>query len=267
MTIIEAIQKVLRQEKKSLTVDELYKLIEKNKLYSFSAKYPKGVVAGQIRRHCIGIDFPTANPVKYFKLVGRNKYDLAKKGEHSKVAEIPPKTHQKDKLPEEVIHDSYSSHIKLLEQQLLDTILQADPAFFERLVIDLLLKMGYGENGSSQHTGKSQDGGIDGEILQDSLGLDRIYIQAKRYDTKNSIGRPDVQKFVGALENITKGVFLTTSTFTKQAITYANNQQQKHLVLIDGKRLTNLMIKYGIGIQEVQTYTTFRIDKDYFSID
>lgn len=257
MTIIEAIKKILRQKNTPLTIKQIYEYILEKKLYAFSAKDPKSVVRGQIRKHCVGIEFPTANPVKHFILIGKNKYNLANKKQNKKSYKIQP--NQSDKLPEEIIHNAYSSHIKLL-----DIILASNPAFFERLVIDLLLKMGYGENGSSKHRGMSGDGGIDGEILQDSLGFDRIYIQAKRYND-SSIGRPAIQQFVGALENITKGVFITTSSFTREATAYAKNQQQKTLVLIDGTKLTNLMIRYGVGIQQVETYTTLRIDKEYFS--
>lgn len=262
MTIVEAIKVAIQNSGTPLTVKQIYEKIVTNKLYEFAAKNPIGVVAGQIRRHCLGIDFPTANPVKHFKLVGKNLYDVKVIGDVTETVKI--RTDENDRLPEEIIYTSYQQHIANLQQNLIDTILKSDPAFFEQLVVDLLLKMGYGENGLGERKGKSGDGGIDGEILQDRLGLDRIYIQAKRY-SDTLIGRPVIQQFVGALENITKGVFITTSSFTKEARDYAAKQQQKSLVLIDGVKLANLMIDYGVGVQEVKAYKTYKIDQNYFS--
>lgn len=263
MTIVDAIKIAIKKAGRPLTVKEIYHTVVNNELYVFGAKNPIGVVAGQIRRHCIGIDFPTANPVKHFKLVGKNLYDLKSSG-HVNDEITKTRTDQSDQLPEEIIYTQYQHHLANLQQSLVETIIKSDPAFFEQLVVDLLLKMGYGENGLGKRKGKSGDGGIDGEILQDRLGLDRIYIQAKRY-SDNPIGRPAVQQFVGALENITKGVFITTSTFTNEAKDYAAKQQQKSLVLIDGVKLANLMIDYGVGVQEMTAYKTYKIDQNYFS--
>lgn len=263
MTIVEAIKLVIVDSKKPLTVKQIYDQIVKKSLYQFGAKNPIGVVAGQVRRHCLGIDFPTANPVKHFKLVGKNLYDIKSAGDKvdtSNVASVA----EADKLPEELIFSSHQQHIKSLEQGLIVTILKSDPAFFEQLVVDLLLKMGYGENGSGTRKGKSGDGGIDGEILQDKLGLEKIYIQAKRY-SDSPIGRPAIQQFVGALESINKGIFITTSSFTKEALEFASKQQQKSLVLIDGEKLTRLMIDNGVGVQEIMSFKTYKIDQNYFS--
>ena len=112
--------------------------------------------------------------------------------------------------------------------------------------------------------GKSHDGGIDGVIYEDKLGLSKIYIQANRNDSSNTIGRPLLQAFVGAMQDVQKGVFITTSTFTKEARNYAEKQQQKSLKLIDGDLLAELMIKYGIGLEKVQTYTVYKINEDFF---
>lgn len=155
---------------------------------------------------------------------------------------------------------------KGIMQNLLDVILEANPAFFERLVVDLLLKMGYGyDSASGIVVGSPNDGGIDGIINEDKLGLDKIYLQAKRYSKENTVGRPELQMFVGAMQNVQKGVFITTSKFSKQAIEYANMQQQKNLKLIDGEVLTELMLKYGVGITPISIFTTYKIDKDYFN--
>ena len=125
--------------------------------------------------------------------------------------------------------------------------------------------MGYGSDELSGHVlGKSHDGGIDGVIYEDKLGLSKIYIQAKRNDSSNTIGTPLLQAFVGAMQDVQKGVFITTSTFTKEARNYAEKQQQKSLKLIDGDLLAELMIKYGIGLEKVQTYTVYKINEDFF---
>lgn len=142
-------------------------------------------------------------------------------------------------------------------------MLKIHPRAFEKLVLDLLLKMGYGVNGSVKQSKKGPDGGIDGEILQDKLGFDRIYMQAKRYAQNKTISAPQVQEFVGAIKGGTRCVFITTSKFSKEAIRFSESQQQKSLVLIDGDRLTQLMIDFGLGIQKTYSFSTYRLDSDY----
>lgn len=141
-----------------------------------------------------------------------------------------------------------------------------EPGFFEQAVVNLLLAMGYGgTNGTGTVTQLSNDGGIDGVIDQDILGLRRVYIQAKRYANTNSVGRPDLQAFVGALSGkADSGVFITTSRFSEGAHEYARNVPTR-IILIDGKRLTSLMIRYGIGIQVRETYKVVEIDEDFFA--
>ncbi len=139
------------------------------------------------------------------------------------------------------------------------------PDFFERLIVDLLLKMGYGyDNNSGIVVGGSHDNGIDGIINEDKLGLSLIYLQAKRNSYSNKVGRPELQAFVGAMQNIQKGVFITTSEFTPEAVRYVECQQQKNLKLIDGKMLTRLMVKYEVGIVSQQSLKIYRIDNMYF---
>ena len=174
-------------------------------------------------------------------------------------------TSSEDQLPEEKIDLTYLFYKNNLKRQILEHILECHPSFFERLVVNLLLEMGYGADAiSGEVLGKAHDGGIDGVIYEDKLGLSKIYIQAKRYDTGNNIARPTIQAFVGAMQDVQKGVFITTSAFTKEARTYAESQQQKRLKLIDGDLLAELMIKYGIGLEKVQTYTVFKINEDFF---
>jgi len=141
-----------------------------------------------------------------------------------------------------------------------------EPGFFEQAVVDLLLAMGYGgTTGTGNVTQLSNDGGIDGVIDQDILGLNRVYIQAKRYADGNTVGRPDLQAFVGALSGkADSGVFITTSRFSEGAQTYAENVPTR-VILINGKRLTSLMIRYGVGVQARETYKVVEVDEDFFA--
>jgi restriction system protein len=140
------------------------------------------------------------------------------------------------------------------------------PDFFEQSVVDLLIAMGYGGAESRvKRLGKTNDGGVDGVIDQDALGLTRVYVQAKRYAPGNSVGRPEVQGFVGALadKNASQGVFVTTSTFSVGALEYVEKIPNR-IVLIDGSRLADLMIRYRVGVQVKSTYDVVEVDEDYF---
>nr|WP_167259350.1 restriction endonuclease [Frigoribacterium endophyticum] len=168
--------------------------------------------------------------------------------------------------PIEQIADGISRIEEEVGIDLLDRLRESHPDFFEQAVVDLLLAMGYG--GAEQRgtrIGGSGDAGIDGIIDQDALGLDRIYVQAKRYKEGNNIGRETIQAFVGALQGFgaTRGIFLTTSAFTPLAQTYVENVQSR-VILIDGKRLVALMIKYRVGVQVKKTFTAVEIDADFF---
>jgi restriction system protein len=168
--------------------------------------------------------------------------------------------------PEEEIEAAYQGVRQELATELLQTIKSCSPAFFERLVIDLLVKMGYGgtRKDAGQAVGKSGDGGIDGIIKEDRLGLDIVYIQAKRWD--GPVGRPEIQKFAGALQGqrARKGIFITTSAFTQSAQDYVSRIDSK-IVLIDGNALAQLMIDYNIGVTAVTSYELKRVDTDYFT--
>ncbi|NPV86725.1 MAG: restriction endonuclease [Anaerolineae bacterium] len=172
---------------------------------------------------------------------------------------------QTPKTPEEVLEDSYRSIRSALADNLLEQVKACSPAFFETLVIDLLVAMGYGgsREDAGQAIGRSGDGGIDGIIKEDKLGLDVIYVQAKRWDT--NVGRPIVQAFTGSLEGkrARKGVLITTSRFSPEALDFVD-KIEKRIVLIDGEELAQLMIDYNVGVTEVSRYITKRIDYDYF---
>ena len=268
MTIVEALKIVLSQHLGGLTNKEAYEKIIEQNLYSFPAKKPENVVNSIIRRHCYGLDFPTANPVKYFRIVGyKGKKPLYSLIETSdKVSKISNKVLIDDEtLPEEKIQEFYNEHLENIYAQLIDNIMAKEPGFFENLIVDLLLKMGYGyDKNSGIVVGGSHDNGIDGLINEDKLGLSLIYLQAKRYTSSNTVGRREIQSFVGAMQNIQKGVFITTSSFTREAIEYAEHQQQKSLKLIDGEMLTKLMVKYEVGIISCQSLKIYKVDYSYF---
>jgi restriction system protein len=173
------------------------------------------------------------------------------------------------KTPEESLEIAYQTIRNSLASEIIDQVKSCSPYFFERLVVELLVKMGYGgtlQEASALVTRKGSDEGIDGIIKEDRLGLDIIYIQAKRWE--NVVGRPEIQKFVGALagQQAKKGVFITTSNFTKDAKNFADKIENK-IILIDGEQLAEFMIDYNVGVSNVTSYELKRIDSDYFSED
>ena len=168
--------------------------------------------------------------------------------------------------PTEQIAEGLERITEAVSRELILRLLAQSPAFFERAVVDLLVAMGYGGTGGmAVATQLVNDGGIDGVIDQDVLGLDKVYIQAKRYSPGNAVGRPELQGFVGALSGKADGgVFITTSTFSKAAIDYARYDTKARIILIDSERLTELMIRYGVGVQVKQTVRIVEIDEDFF---
>jgi restriction system protein len=172
-----------------------------------------------------------------------------------------------EQTPEESLDKAYQRIRKSLSSELLGKVLDLSPAFFERLVVELLVKMGYGGSikDAGKAIGKSGDEGIDGTIKEDRLGLDIIYIQAKRWKLGNVVGRPELQKFVGALagQGAKKGIFITTSSFTKEALEYTLRNETK-IALISGEQLAQLMIDYNLGCTIQQIYELKKIDSDYF---
>jgi restriction system protein len=273
MTIIEAIIKVLKECGNPLSPkDILDSILEKN-FYSFGAKDPLSVVRGEIRKHCYGVDFPSASPRKIFmevKAVGHQKplYKLWQ-GKPPSIALPDLEKTTKDSLPEEVIHEKYFEHINSIKNQLLDAINSSDPAFFERLVVTLLLKMGYGwhESEAGKVVGGAGDEGIDGIINEDKLGLEKIYIQAKRYNSKK-VPPSEIREFIGSMnqKGAHKGVFFSSSYFTEQAINSAEKAQGMNITLVDGRQLCDYLVQNGMGVAKVSTYEVFEIDKNFFDI-
>jgi restriction system protein len=164
-----------------------------------------------------------------------------------------------------VLETAYRRLRRGLADELLQTVRVASPAFFERLVVELLVAMGYGGSleDAGRAVGRSGDGGVDGIIKEDRLGLDAVYIQAKRWNSV--VGRPEVQAFAGSLEGhrARKGIFITTSQFSKDARDYVT-RIEKRIVLIEGEQLAQLMIDFSVGVDQVATYKVMKLDRDYF---
>ncbi len=171
----------------------------------------------------------------------------------------------RDQTPEDALASAYGTLRSNLEAEILEQVKSMSPAFFERVVIDLLVAMGYGgsRQDAASAVGKSGDGGIDGIIKEDRLGLDVIYIQAKRWE--GTVGRPEIQKFAGALQGqrANKGVFITTSGFSKDAEDYAKIISSK-IILLDGEQLAKFMVDHNVGVTQIGVYELKKIDSDYF---
>jgi restriction system protein len=169
--------------------------------------------------------------------------------------------------PEEALETAYQEARATLAKEMLTRLTQQDPAIFEQVVLDVLLAIGYGgsRRDAARRLGRSGDGGLDGVIYEDRLGMDLIYVQAKRW-TDKTVGRPEIQAFVGALEvtKTSKGVFITTARFSKEAESYVERLRQR-VVLIDGEQLADLMIEHGVGVTTARSYQIKRIDEDYFN--
>lgn len=207
------------------------------------------------------IDLRYLDQFDSFKQFHRSKSDkpTAQPEEIAKEQEI---------TPQESIESAYRIIRDELSKTLLDTIMECSPAFFERLVVDLLIAMGYGYDSkeSGMVVGRTGDGGIDGIINEDKLGFSQVYVQAKRWDPGQTVSRPDVQAFAGALlgKGATKGLYITTAQFSKSAQQYVNDQKAMRVVLVDGAELTRLMIDNDVGVSVQQVYKVMQMDSDYF---
>lgn len=234
------------------------------------------------------IDYPKRG---FLKITDRGQKELAKKPKKINVAflrQFPefmvfyqgPKKEPTEKAgtdlsdlsgatPEESVAFGYAKLRKELEAEILARVIAAPPEFFEQLVVTLLTTMGYGGTlaDAGKAIGKSGDGGVDGVIKEDKLGLDLLYIQAKRWEN-TTVGSPEIQKFVGALygKKAKKGIFITTSTFSKSAIEYASGLDSR-IILIDGSQFAQLMFDHNVGVSTINRYEIKRIDSDFFSDD
>ena len=216
-----------------------------------------------------GLDVLNSNPdfidVKFLKQFSEFiEFQTSKKEDDSSSSDTAEDNSQ---TPEEALETAYQKIRKSVALDLINKVLTLSPSFFEKLVVELVVKMGYGGSikDAGKAIGKSGDEGIDGTIKEDKLGLDIIYIQAKRWQPGNIVGRPELQKFVGALagQGAKKGIFITTSSFSRDAIDYSPKNETK-IVLIDGEQLAQYMIDYNLGVATVNNYEVKRIDNDYF---
>jgi restriction system protein len=217
---------------------------------------PKGINA--LQKYPDRIDLKTLQDFEDYREFRTTRRSLEEIDvEHSE----PP-----SKTPEELLDFAYLQVRKQVELDLLEQIKNNPPLFLEKVVVDLMVKMGYGgsRKDAGEAIGKSGDEGIDGIIKEDPLGLDIIYLQAKRWE--GVVGRPEIQKFAGALQGqrARKGIFITTSSFTGDALDYVSKIETK-IILMDGKMLSKLMFDYGIGVASASSYEVKRIDSDYFA--
>lgn len=198
-------------------------------------------------------------------LAFKNPKSQIESGSGATIQEVTPELSAA--TPEDMLQTAEAAIANKLRTQLLERIHELSPTFFEGLVVDLIVAMGYGGTRDSvvQKLGKSGDEGIDGVVNEDPLGLDVVYVQAKRYAPDNTVGRERIQQFAGALvgQGASKGVFVTTSSFTNGAVQYAQRVPQR-IILIDGSELTRLMMQYGVGVRTDRTIELKRLDLDYF---
>ena len=205
-------------------------------------------------------DHPAAIDMKFLRRYPAYVAFCGKKADGAKVGETVA-----TQTPEELLEEGYTTLREALAADLLEQVMACSPTFFERLVVELLVAMGYGGSieDAGKAVGKTADGGIDGRIKEDRLGLDEIVIQAKKWN--GQVGSPEIREFVGSMEGYRakKGVFITTSTFSQPALDFVNKIERK-VVLIDGTTLANLMIDFGIGVTTYRTFVLKRTDSDYF---
>jgi restriction system protein len=227
------------------------------------------VLRGQYRITSRGVDLLKSRPPKINGALLKQypeflEFINPKGGVSSPAVPAEPKELETN-TPQEILGSAYQQIRRELADELLQTVRAATPAFFEQLVVDLLVAMGYGgsRKDAGQAVGRTGDDGLDGIIKEDRLGLDAVYIQAKRWTA--SVGRPEVQAFAGSLEGhrARKGVFITTSQFSKDAREYIT-RIEKRIVLIDGEQLAQLMIDFKVGVSEIDTYQVMKLDRDYF---
>ncbi|RPJ94087.1 restriction endonuclease [Rummeliibacillus sp. TYF005] len=225
---------------------------------------PKRAIFRITKRGKSILDDPSIKEINDSILKKYPEFLTFKYGKNEEAEIVSPKAEELN-TPLEIIEKNFNLLKHSVQHELLNKIMSCTPSFFEQLIVELLVAMGYGGSikDAGKAVGKSGDGGIDGIIKEDVLGLDKIYLQGKRW--ANPVSRPDIQAFVGSLLGVkaNKGVFITTSRFTKEAIEYAQNVDRS-LILIDGEKLTDLMFEYNVGVSNESVLTLKKIDLDYF---
>ncbi len=266
----------ISEEDRKLTISNgtslLYSRITWAKVYLMQAGLLESTGRGQFTISPEGLALLAKKPSKIDNKIleqysGFNSFKKRSKKTSNKAEKINATEDLDELSPEEAIHESLENLNSSLSGELIGRILKANPTFFENLIVKLLVAMGYSNNTDEawEHTGKSGDDGIDGVINQDVLGVDKIYIQAKRYSDNHSVTAGDLRNFIGALDmcRAVKGVFVTTSSFTADAKNTIK-KASKNIVLIDGERLAQLMIKYSVGCSTKETINIQKIDEDFF---
>lgn len=242
--------------------------------YLSQAGLVEAIKRGRYKTTKLGQEFLATNPVsvnvetlkrfpKFMEFLARSQ----PKPDVSNELATPPTSSKLD-TPEDLLANAYAQIEASLINELQEALQTLSPVRFERLILDLLKAMGYGAGTFGKHemTKASGDGGIDGIIHEDALGLDAVYIQAKRYQAETKVGRPAIQQFIGSLtgEGATKGVFVTTSDFSTEARGYLAKVQHR-VVLIGGQELARLMIRHGVGVRDRVSYVIRSVDEDYFA--
>lgn len=238
-------------------------------VYLKKAKLIESTKRGVLKITKRGIELLATNPSKIDNNILKNYEEFVEflSPKENKEVQETQKNVIEEETPQNILEISFNKLNKILQEEVLEEVMRKDPYFFENLVVRLLQKIGYGTiKSSGKITKKSNDEGIDGIINQDKLGFDCIYIQAKKWDKDSTVGRPEIQKFVGALagQGATKGLFITTAKFSDGAKEYSQKQHTTKIVLIDGMELAKLMIEYNLGVAVEKIYEIKKIDSDFF---
>ncbi len=260
----------------SLTPDEASERLDSGELryhnrvfwavsYLSQGKFVVRPSRGMVKITQKGLDFLKNNPEKFtLKMLESDQDFQAYVPTRSKKDDSTNDVDTEDMTPVDLIERGFSEFEKSLEKDLLDKLHESNPYYFEKIVLKLFKKMGYGD---FEETTKSRDGGIDGIINQDQLGIEKIYIQAKRYSDGNKVREPEIRNFIGAMSgDVSKGIFVTTSFFDDSAVRKAKDARNHKIILIDGNQLVSLMIKHNIGVQVKNVYEVKEVDEDFFEI-
>ncbi|MEI6533438.1 MAG: restriction endonuclease [Candidatus Roizmanbacteria bacterium] len=233
--------------------------------YLYQGKFVERPSRGLVKITKKGIDFLHNKPSEFtLKMIEDDSDFQSYVPTRSKKDELTTDVDTNDMTPVDLIEQGFGEVTKSLKKDLLDKLHQSNPYYFEKIVLRLFKKMGYGD---FEETAKSRDGGIDGIINQDQLGIEKIYIQAKRYADGNRVREPEIRNFIGAMSgDVSKGIFVTTSLFDDSAKQKAKNARNHKIILIDGDQLVSLMIKYNIGVQVKNTYEVKEVDEDFFEL-
>jgi len=233
--------------------------------YLSQGKFVERPSRGMVKITKKGSDFLNSNPSEFtLKMLEDDSDFQSYIPTRSKKEDAITNADTEDMTPVDLIEKGFSEFEKSLKKDLLERLHESNPYYFQKIVLQLFKKMGYGD---FEETTKSHDGGIDGIINQDQLGIEKIYIQAKRYGDGNRVREPEIRNFIGAMSgDVSKGIFVTTSIFDDSAVKKATEARNHKIILIDGNQLVGLMIRYNIGVQIKNTYEVKELDEDFFEL-